>query len=338
MSTNVNDEIDDIFSEGTVSSKGTILPRDTKKVFNRIFGYSRTSTTNQLEGISISVQTQRITEWAQERHIIPIILADEAKSGGKLVGRDSLKAILKNLSANDVLVSVSSDRLGRNVEDVQRIVDIVAKKKAFIVYLNSNIGNDTTDNKLMLTIGDYVSAKERDKVKEKTKDCMTKLKEDNELRHRPPFGKRVVAKDKPCEDDPEELEVVNLMRKLFALNPDIKDNEMARFLNDHKQITKSRRGKWYCNSVRAVRAYYDIYPPDILKREDIAKIHDKFVNDFYGGRNERTGRKRIIPTISSIPSSISSSSSISSTISSSISSSNDNSTIKIGKRRTIQLS
>lgn len=94
------------------------------------------------------------------------------KASGKDINREQFNAMLDFVREQDELIVSSLDRLGRDYDDVKRVLDTLNKKKVKVrvldaPFLNFNTGNETLDKALfdMLTsLLSYISENERKKM------------------------------------------------------------------------------------------------------------------------------------------------------------------------------
>lgn len=127
-------------------------------------GYARVSSKEQ----NLDRQLKQLKEYGCKE------IFEEKVSGKNIDDREELKKMLTFIRKNDEVVVVSLDRLGRNMNDLDEILNTINKKKAtFTAFdLPSMRGIEDDDlrrliNNLMLEMFKYISQNERKRIKER---------------------------------------------------------------------------------------------------------------------------------------------------------------------------
>lgn len=133
---------------------------------SRIFAYGRVSTAEQttenqllaLQQLGFTIQPQR---WFHEK----------ISGGAPALQRQQFGRMIDRMEPGDCLIVLKLDRLGRDVQDVLKTIEVLADKKIHVRSLDLD-GVDLTSaaGKLQLTVLAAVAAFERDRIKERTKE------------------------------------------------------------------------------------------------------------------------------------------------------------------------
>ena len=142
--------------------------------------------------------------------------SDEGISGGaSLEKRPALLTAISELKRGDVLLVAKRDRLGRDPMVVAMIEAAVNRKGARVL---SAAGEGTSDDDptsvLMRRMVDAFSEYERLIIKARTKAALHAKKIRNERVGHIPFGFRLAADGRHLESEPNEQEILTLIREL----------------------------------------------------------------------------------------------------------------------------
>jgi len=129
-------------------------------------GYARVST----EGQSLDNQVDRLT------HSECIKLFTEKYSGAKS-DRKQLKAALDFVREGDALVVTKLDRLARSAVDLGQIARKLESKGVDLIVLDQQIDTTTPTGKLMFTLIGAFAEFERDLIRERCQEGITKAKD-----------------------------------------------------------------------------------------------------------------------------------------------------------------
>ena len=145
----------------------------TVKSAGKTIGYIRVSTveqntSRQLEGITLD---KEFTD----------------KCSGKDTKRPSLQLMLDYVRDGDIVYVHSMDRLARNLEDLRKIVSILAEKKVRIHFVKESLifnGEDSPMANFMLNIMGAFAEFERALIRERQKEGIAIAKKDGKYRGR----------------------------------------------------------------------------------------------------------------------------------------------------------
>ena len=113
-------------------------------ISNKVIGYARVSTRNQLDGNSLEQQLGLITN----RYPTAIVY-EESKSSMK--ERKVFKKVIEALNEGDTLVVTTLDRFCRTVKEGLEIIDLLMEKGVRIHILNMGLIEDTPMGRLIVT-------------------------------------------------------------------------------------------------------------------------------------------------------------------------------------------
>ncbi|KXV01032.1 integrase [Gluconobacter potus] len=145
-----------------------------------IFGYARTSTVEQANGLQ--AQIDELHKQGCER------VYSEQVSGTQR-DRQELTRLLDNLREGDVLYVTKPDRLARNTQHLLELIELLEQKKCALVILSMGGTHLDTRNataKLMLTMLGAIGEFERALMKERQQEGIAKAKEQGKYRGRKP--------------------------------------------------------------------------------------------------------------------------------------------------------
>ena len=135
-------------------------------------GYARVSTIGQN-------LTRQITRLKQEK----LDLIYQEKMSGKDMERPQLKKLLKELTDGDEVYVISLDRLGRNNDDITRIINQITIKGAFLNVLDLPSFEGVKDHNLkrlltnlILEIKKYDAEQERKMIRERQRQGIEQAK------------------------------------------------------------------------------------------------------------------------------------------------------------------
>ncbi len=157
-------------------------------------GYIRCSTEDQrTNGLSVEVQTARLTAWALVHGAELTIECDAGISGKSMANRPGLKRALDACRSGVVLVTCALDRLSRRTIDALQIAELLAKRGAELVSLKEQIPAGPA-GKLILAVLASLAEIERDQVSTRTKQAMAYMAERGRyLGGRAPYGQALAS-------------------------------------------------------------------------------------------------------------------------------------------------
>jgi len=141
----------------------------------QIIGYRRVSTldqntTRQLDGVTLN-------------------LVFEDKLSGKDTNRPQLTAMLTHVRKGDLVVVHSLDRLGRNLDDLRRIVMDLTGRGVRVKFIKENLefsGDDSPMSMLLLNIMASFAQFERELIKERQREGIAIAKREGVYKGRKP--------------------------------------------------------------------------------------------------------------------------------------------------------
>ncbi len=134
---------------------------------SKIYGYARVSSAGQ----SLDVQREAL-------HAAGCIMVREEKvSGSKLEGRDELQTLMDFMRDGDTLVVTKLDRLARNTLDTLGLIEELSDRGVAFKSLAEPWADTTSPAaKLMLTIFAGVAEFERDRIRERQTEGISRAK------------------------------------------------------------------------------------------------------------------------------------------------------------------
>lgn len=159
--------------------------------YNMIYGYIRVSTDKQ------TVENQRfeIQGFAKKEGIEIEKWIEETISGTKAIEKRQLGALLKKMKTGDMLICSELSRLGRTLFMIMDVLSFCMKKeiKLWTVKEGYRLGSDITSKVLAFAFG--ISAElERELISARTKEALTRLKNEGKVLGRPKGRKTSIEK------------------------------------------------------------------------------------------------------------------------------------------------
>src|ERR1035438_8109391 len=135
---------------------------------NKLVAYIRVSsvdqnTERQLEGIAVLSPDKVFTD----------------KCSGKDTNRPQLEAMLSYVREGDTLVVFSLDRLGRNLDDLRRMVNVMTCRGVAVQFLKENLtftGDDSSLSKLLFNMLGSFAEFERSLIRERQREGIAAAK------------------------------------------------------------------------------------------------------------------------------------------------------------------
>jgi putative DNA-invertase from lambdoid prophage Rac len=140
----------------------------------RIFGYTRVSTSRQVEdGESLEVQKRVISGYCQMKGFPePEFVREEGVSGSKpLMQRPAGSQMFETLEKGDIIVAAKLDRMFRSSVDALAMLEEISGRGAqlHLIDLGGDINNDMV-GRLVFTILSAVAEAERMRIQERIRD------------------------------------------------------------------------------------------------------------------------------------------------------------------------
>ena len=113
------------------------------------------------------------------------------KFSGKTTDRPGLKALMKYVREDDTVEVVSLDRLSRNYQDIQHLVQQLKDKKVKLIVDDlpqTHTGNDLVDQfmlDMMINLMGFVAQNEREKIRERQRQGIEQAKKRGAYKGRP---------------------------------------------------------------------------------------------------------------------------------------------------------
>lgn len=200
------------FQEQDTNKNATVTENKIK-----ILGYVRVSTEKQKGNDSVSAQKTMIRNYAKAcNYDLVRIYLDEGISGGTLIKRPAIKALIDKLQPGYQVVTYSLSRLTRSADDAIKLRKLIQKKNATLILLDSmnvNTGNPALDN-FTYGLQSLISNLEKDQVSARVSKVLNIKSANGTLRPKCKFGYRYVSKDKPFVKDEEEQNTIEKIREL----------------------------------------------------------------------------------------------------------------------------
>lgn len=152
----------------------------------KVIAYTRVSTTDQANGVSLEAQTAKLTAYAALYDLTIVETIEDAGESAKSLHRPGLQRALGMLKRGeaDGLVIVKLDRLTRSVADWQTLIDGYFGERAGkqLMSVSDSIDTRTAAGRLVLNVLLSVAQWERETTAERTREA---------LRHKIRNGERV---------------------------------------------------------------------------------------------------------------------------------------------------
>lgn len=156
-----------------------------------IFGYARTSTTEQEAGLEAQLRDLRAA--GCER-----IYDEKVSSVG---ARPQLDKVLAMIRPGDIVVVTKLDRLARSVSNMWQIIKHIENEGAAIRILNLGIDATTPTGKLMLNVMAGVAQFEREMMLERQREGIAKARRDGKYTGRKPLSSEIVTAVRAMHND-----------------------------------------------------------------------------------------------------------------------------------------
>lgn len=150
-----------------------------KKKIKMVAAYIRFSTQKQEE----TQQVQTLKEWCEPRGItIDTIVKDEGVSGGVSYRDRNLYKLVRQLKADDILVTSEVSRLGRSMSDINKLVnDELAPRKVRLIVIKMGLDIDCAklkamDQMILFSFG-FAAELEKELIQSRTQSAIDARKE-----------------------------------------------------------------------------------------------------------------------------------------------------------------
>ncbi|WP_121022798.1 recombinase family protein [Litoreibacter meonggei] len=166
------------------------------------FGYVRTSTADQHNGIDVQIEALLANDNQLDRRDI---FVEQVSGGLHHTKRPKLHQLLAQLTDTDVVYIYRTDRLGRSTSDLLTIVEKIKGAGARLVSITDGIDTGTgMVADMFLTLLSVVAQYERSLISDRTKSSLRVLKERGVELGRPRKVTPVIIRQvQAMHDDPE---------------------------------------------------------------------------------------------------------------------------------------
>jgi len=220
----------------------------------KALGYVRVSTEEQVAGVSLDAQAERIRAYSKLNGLELVrIIAEEGVSAGKpLAEREGGQELLRALKGDGIrhVVALKLDRLFRDAIDCLTVVrdwDRAGIALHLIDQGGQAVNTQSAMGRFFLTIMAGVAEMERNLIGERTKIALQHKRKNGKVYGPEPFGFRREGED--LLPDPQELRALELMRKLRAEGYSYR--AIAKELRRRRVPTKAG-GRWEAMTVKKI--------------------------------------------------------------------------------------
>lgn len=156
----------------------------------RIFSYCRVSTTEQTTENQILAIRQRGYEVNDAR-----IISETVSGSVEAMKREKFKMLINHqLERGDMLVVLKLDRLGRDNIDVQNTINLLTDKGIKVVCLDLPVADlSSAEGKLMLQMFSAFAEFERNRIRERTREGLERVKAQGKKLGRPTADKTTLS-------------------------------------------------------------------------------------------------------------------------------------------------
>ena len=164
----------------------------------RIFAYCRVSTTEQDTSNQILAIRNAGYEISDDR-----VISETISGSTQAFKREQFRLLINHkLEANDSLVVLKLDRLGRDNIDVQQTIEKLTLRGIRVFSLDLPIKDlSSSEGKLMLQMFSAFAEFERNRIRERTKEGLERAKSQNKQLGRPSGAIKTTAKVQTCKRD-----------------------------------------------------------------------------------------------------------------------------------------
>lgn len=203
-------------------------------------GYARVSTDLQRdEGVSLTMQTDRITQYCALYDLNLTDMIQEAGSGSSIAKRPEFTAIVEKIKSRqtDALVVYKLDRLARNLKELIEVTEILQKNKVEFHSVSEKLDTTTANGRLFFQIIGALAEWERATISERTSAALQSKKSKGEqVSFQAPFGYQHI--DGMTVPNPHEQACLEHLAVIREANPGIGWKKAATLL--HKAGYKNR--------------------------------------------------------------------------------------------------
>jgi DNA invertase Pin-like site-specific DNA recombinase len=170
--------------------------------------YSRISTDLNLQEHSLETQKTRIDEYCNFAHKDEPRVYYQDMASGKNTQRPEFQRMMTSLKKGDTICIYSLSRLSRSVKDSSIIFDELENLGVGLYSIEDRFDSTTPAGRLQRNMMISMNQFERENTIQRIKDSIKRLKEDNLLRGKPPYGYSFAGKKKPFVVNEEEMKII----------------------------------------------------------------------------------------------------------------------------------
>ena len=219
--------------------------------------YTRVSTQEQIEGLSIANQESKLRAFCESQDWKVVDLYVDSGYSAKNTNRPQLQRLLADIDKDkfDVILVYKLDRLVRNVGDLHNLLEKMDRNKVMFKSSTEVFDTTTAAGRLFITLVAALAQWERETTVERVRDVMLKKAVDGEWSGGPvPYGYRLENKELYIVE--EEAKVV---REIF---------DMARIWGDRKVAQEiNKRYKFRHKPFERHNINYIIHNPIYLGKQ-----------------------------------------------------------------------
>ena len=225
-----------------------------EQVSNKVYTYTRVSTTMQIDGYSLDAQKNRLKAYADfNQYEIVGEYEDAGKSGKSIEGRTEFNRMMEDIKSGKdgisfVLVFKLS-RFGRNAADVLSTLQTMQDFGVNLICVEDGIDSSKDAGKLMISVLSAVAEIERENIRIQTMEGrIQKAREGKWNGGFAPYGYRINSGIlEICE---EEAEAIRMIFDCYV-NMDLGANGVSRYLASHdiKKIQRQNGKAPYFNAM-----------------------------------------------------------------------------------------
>jgi DNA invertase Pin-like site-specific DNA recombinase len=217
--------------------------------------YLRVSTLEQLKGVSLDAQEERLRAYCQmnslDVHPGDVIREEGVSASVTLSKRPGGARLLEQVSEGvSNIVGLKLDRLFRDAEDALRQTK-AWDKAGLILHLidmgGASLNTASAMGRMLLTMMAGFAECERNLVSERTTLSLAHKREHRQVYNHPPYGFDVVGT--ALVENPAEIAIVDLIRERRDDGWSL--DMIAQALNEDGVPTKLR-GRWYARTVKNI--------------------------------------------------------------------------------------